>query len=257
MRLPRYILFVFCGLVFLFLIAPLFIVIPISFSSATYLQFPPQGFSLKWYDHYFTSREWIEATILSLEVALIVTAVSVTLGTLLALALIRGNFRGKQIIYPFAISPMIIPLIITAIGVYFFYSQLRIVGTVVGLVAAHSVLAIPYVLVVVGGALRGFDQTLERASLNLGANPVKTFFLVTLPIIKPSVLAASLLAFIVSFDELVIAIFISGTSAVTLPKRMWDGIRLEIDPTIAAVSSLLIGVSTLLLLSLNFIGRKK
>jgi ABC-type spermidine/putrescine transport system permease subunit II len=250
-------LWFFCGVVFLFLILPIFIVIPISFSSASYLQFPPPGLSFKWYLHFFTSRDWIEATILSLEVALIVTVVSVLLGTLLALALVRGNFKGKRIIYPFAISPMIIPLIITAIGVYFFYSWLHIVGTIYGLVAAHTVLAIPYVLVVVSSGLRGLDQTLERAALNLGANPVRTFFLITLPIIKPSVLSAALLAFIVSFDELVIAIFISGTSAVTLPKRMWDGIRLEIDPTIAAVSTLLIVVSTLFLLSLNLVGRRK
>ena len=256
-RLPSFLLYAVCGLIFLLLILPIFIVVPISFSTATYLQFPPPGFSLQWYKNYFSSRDWTQATILSLQVASITTIVATILGTLLAISLVRGNFKGKNLIYSFAVYPMIVPLIIIAIAVYFFYSKLRIVGTVPGLVAAHTILTIPYVLVIVSATLKGFDETMERASLSLGANPLKTFLLVTLPIIRPGIISAALFAFIVSFDELVIAIFICGTTAVTLPKRMWDGIRLEIDPTIAAVSSLLIGVSITLLILIEFMRKKQ
>lgn len=256
-RLQSFLLYVACGLVFLFLILPIFIVIPISFSSATYLQFPPPGFSLKWYYNYFSSRTWIDATILSLQVASMSTIIATTLGTLLALFIVRGNLKGKNLIFFFTVSPMIVPLIIIAIAIYFFYAKLHIIGTVSGLVAAHTVLAIPYVLVIVSTTLKGFDETLERASLSLGANPLKTFFLITLPVIKPGLISAALFAFIVSFDELVLAIFITGTSAVTLPKRMWEGIRFEIDPTVAAVSSLLIVLSTTLLVLVTFIRKKR
>ena len=256
-RLTSLFLHIFCGFVFLFLILPIFVVVPISFSSATYLKFPPPGFSLQWYNNFFTSQDWTSATIMSLQVASITTAIATVLGTLLAISLLRGNFRGKILIFSFAVSPMIVPVIIIAISVYFFYSKLQVVGTMTGLVAAHTILAIPYVFVIVTATLQGFDETLERASLSLGANPLKTFLFVTLPSIKSGVMSAALFAFITSFDELVIAIFISGTSAVTLPKRMWDGIRLEIDPTIAAVSSLLIGFSVLVFIVAGLTKRSK
>ena len=248
---------IFCGFVFLFLISPTLIVIPISFSSSRFLKFPPPGFSLQWYENYFGGRDWISATVLSFEVAAITTITATILGTLLAVTLVRGKFPCKNIIYFMAVSPMIVPLIITAISLYFFFSKLHLVGTIPGLVAAHTVLTIPFVLVIVSGTLKGFDETLERASLSLGANPLKTFLYVTFPIIRPGVISGALFAFIISFDELVVVIFISGVSGVTLPKRMWDGIRLEIDPTIAAVSSLLVGLSSMMLLLMNVIKRNE
>ena len=249
--------YLFCALVFLFLVAPIAIVVPMSFSSARFLKFPPPGFSLQWYANYFNSPDWIGATLTSIQVACLVTLLATTLGTLLALALTRGRFRGRGLVYAFSVSPMIIPLIISAIAIYFLYAKLHLVGTITGLVLAHTILAIPFVLILVSSTLKGFDPTLERAALSLGANPVKTFFLVTLPVIRPGVISAALFAFITSFDELVIAIFISGVHAVTLPKRMWDGIRMEIDPTIAAVSSLLIGVSVLLMLLVELLRRRQ
>ena len=255
-RLPSYFLYAFCALVFLYLIMPIFIVIPMSFSSSMFLKFPPPGFSLQWYKNYLTSRDWMEATWVSVRVASATTLIATFLGTLLAFALVRGRFRGKNLIYSFAVSPMIVPLIIVAIAVYFFYSKIRLVGTLSGMVAAHTLLATPFVLVIVTSTLKGFDETLERASLSLGANPLKTFLLVTLPIIKPGVISGAFFAFITSFDELVVAIFVAGTHAVTLPKRMWDGIRLEIDPTISAVSSIFIGLSVLLMIAIELIRRR-
>jgi len=249
--------YVLCGLVFVFLVAPIAIIVPMSFSSARFLKFPPPGFSLQWYANYFNSPDWIGATLTSLQVALLTTLLATTLGTLLAVALTRGKFKGRSLLYAFAVSPMIIPLIISAIAIYFFYAKLHLVGTITGLVLAHTLLAIPFVLILVSSTLKGFDATLERASLSLGANPVKTFLLVTLPVIRPGVISAALFAFITSFDELVIAIFISGVHAVTLPKRMWDGIRMEIDPTIAAVSSMLIGVSILLMILVQILKRRQ
>ncbi|MBW2058428.1 MAG: ABC transporter permease [Deltaproteobacteria bacterium] len=256
-KVSSYILYVFCGFVFLLLVAPTFVVVPISFSSSRFLQFPPPGFSTQWYENYFTSRDWMEATWTSLQIASAVCILATVLGTILAVALVKGRFPGKNMIYALAVSPMIIPLIISAVAIYFFYSRLHMVGTKAGVVIAHTILAIPFVLVIVSSALKGFDETLERASLSLGANPLKTFLLVTLPVIRPAVISGALFAFITSFDEVVIVIFIAGTHAVTLPKRMWDGIRLEIDPTIAAVASLLIGLSVLLMIAISLHRKRR
>jgi len=255
-RLGSFFLYVSCGLVFIFLIAPLFIVIPISFSSSRFLTFPPPGFSLQWYENYFGSRDWLEPTLVSFQAAFLTTITATILGTLLAVALVKGKFAGKNIVYSIAISPMIVPFIITAVAIYFFYSKLHLVGTIHGLVAAHTVMAIPFVLILVSTTLKGFDETLERASLSLGASPLKTFLFVTLPIIKPGVISGAFFAFIISFDELVIAIFISGIHAVTLPKRMWENIRLEIDPTIAAVASMLICLSVLMMVVIELLRKR-
>ena len=241
----------------MFLLLPIFIIIPISFSSARYLMFPPPGFSLQWYENYFFSRSWMDATLVSLQVASITTITATILGTLLAISLVRAKFPGKDLFYSFAVSPLIIPPIISAISLYFFFSKLHLVGTIFGLVTAHTILAIPFVLVLVSATLKGLDETLERAAISLGASPLKTFFYVILPNIRPGIISGALFAFIISFDELVIVIFISGAKTVTLPKRMWDGIRLEIDPTIAAVSSILIAISILLMVCISLLQKNK
>lgn len=251
------VLYTYCGLVFFLLVAPLFIVIPISFSSDQYLRFPPSGFSLQWYEKYFSSRQWMDATWISFEVAVATAILATILGTMLALALVRGKFPGKNIIYSLAVSPMIVPLIITAIGIYFFFARLKLVGSIPGVVAAHTVLAIPLVLILVMATLKGFDDTLEKAALSLGANPLKTFLHVTLPVIRPGVVSGALFAFIASFDELVVIIFVAGTHAVTLPKKMWESIREEIEPTIAAVATLLIVLSVVLMVSIELVRSKQ
>ncbi|MCL4459917.1 MAG: ABC transporter permease [Chloroflexi bacterium] len=238
-----------CGAIVIFLILPIFIIIPISFSSSLYLEFPPKGFSLQWYQDYFGGPGWVQATLLSVEVASVVMILATILGTLSAFGFVRGRFPGKGLIYGFILSPLIVPSIITAIAVYFLYASLRLVGTALGMILAHTVLAIPLVVVIVSATLAGFDTSLERAAMSLGANPLQTFRRVTLPIISPGVFTAAIFAFLTSFDEVVIAIFIAGTRAVTLPKKMWEGVWLEINPTIAAVSSFLIVLTVLILVT--------
>jgi putative spermidine/putrescine transport system permease protein len=254
-RLGRAALYVVCGAVFFYLIVPVLVVVPMSFSSSRYLQFPPPGLSLRWYANYLGDPEWTGATVRSLVVALVVTLVCTVVGTLAALGLVRGSFPGKQLVNGLIVSPMVVPVIIVAIALYFFYAPFKawgfpLIGTVPGLVIAHCLLALPLVVINVSATLKGFDRHLEMASQNLGASPLVTFRRVTFPLIRPGVVSGALFAFITSFDELVIAIFISGSTARTLPVKMWEGIRLEIDPTIAAVSSLLIGLSVALLLTL-------
>ena len=239
-------LLVFALATVVFLVAPLAVVLPISFSAAKYLTFPPPGWSLQWYERYLGSREWMSATGRSVEVALLTTAAATAVGTAAALAL-RRPFRGRTLVRLVVLAPLVVPVIIVAIAIYGLYARLKLVGTLHGLVLAHTVLALPFVVVIVSATLRGLDDTLELAAQSLGANRWQTFRLVTLPLIRPGVVSAALLAFITSFDEVVVAIFVSGTQAATLPKQMWDGIRTEIDPTVAAVSTLLIVVTTLAL----------
>jgi ABC-type spermidine/putrescine transport system permease subunit II len=250
------IFYLLCGLIFLYLIFPILIVIPISFSSSSYLEFPPRGFSLRWFINFFTRRDWLSATLLSVKVALMVTIFSTLLGIPASFALARSKFFGKDWVYAFILSPMIVPLIITAIAIYFLYAKLKLIGSSFGLVLGHSTLAIPKVVIILIATLQTFDETLEKASMSLGANPLRTFFKVTLPVIRPGVISAAVFAFITSFDELIITMFICGAKSVTLPKRMWDGIRLEIDPTIAAVSSFIIFVSILILFLAEFFRRR-
>ncbi len=254
--LGQWLLYLVAGLILLYLVFPVFVVIPVSFSSAQYLQFPPPGFSLQWYDNYFARPDWVAATWLSLRVALLTALLATMLGTAASIALVRGHFPGRQLMNSFLVSPLIIPTIIVAIGVYFFFAQLRFIGNPFALSLAHTTLAIPFVVVNVSATLYGFDERLEYAAMNLGANRWQTFRRITLPIIRPGVLAGALFAFITSFDELIVALFISGTGAVTLPRKMWDSLRQEIDPTIAAVSSLMIVISVLLLVSAELLRQR-
>jgi putative spermidine/putrescine transport system permease protein len=243
-------------LTLVFLVAPVFVVFPLSFSASPYLEFPPSGFSLQWYGRYFDSDKWTTATVLSVEIALGTTALALLLGIPAAFGLVRGEFRGKGLLVAFFMAPIIIPYIITAIAVYFLFAHLGLVGTRLGLLAAHTLLALPKVVIIVAAALKGFDRALERASLSLGASPLATFRRVTFPVIRPAVVTAALFAFLTSFDELILSMFITGPTAVTLPKRMWDAVRLEIDPTIAAASSLIIAVAVVILVSTEVLRRR-
>lgn len=252
----RSLLYVICSLVIIFLLFPIFIIIPMSFNTSDAFEFPPSGFSLQWYSNFFGRSDWFGPTILSLRVALLVSLVSICLGTPGALALVRGKFRGLATVNAFVLSPMIVPPIIIAVGIYFLFAKMRIIGTEVSLVMAHSILAIPFVVINVSAMLKGLNQNIEQAALNLGANRFQAFFYVTLPMIRPGIVSGGILAFITSFDELIIAIFISGSSAVTLPKKMWESVRIESDPTVAAVSSLLIGMSIAILLSVELLRRR-
>jgi len=233
--------------VLLYMALPILIIVVLSFSSASYLTFPPPAFGVRWYRAYLGSAEWLAATGLSLSVAASVVVLATVLGTLAALGLARLRPVLRAFAAALILSPLIVPVIVVAIGIYYAFSRYGLVGTPVGLVLAHTCLAVPFVVISVSASLAGFDRRLEQAALSLGATPWGTFRQVTLPLIRPGVLVGALFAFITSFDELIVALFLSGSGAVTLPRRMWDDLRFAIDPTIAAVSTLTIVLTASLL----------
>jgi putative spermidine/putrescine transport system permease protein len=243
------------GCVALFLLLPIGIIIPLSFSSAQYLQFPPPGFSLQWYARFFGRPEWMASLWLSLRVAVMSTVFTVTLGVLAALALVRGRFAGKSAAYAVILSPMIVPTIITAIAVYFFFARLHMIGSPLAMALGHTVVALPLVVIIVSATLQAFDVRLEHAAISLGASPARAFLAVTLPVVSPGVISGALFAFLTSFDELLIPLFLSGPTSMTLPVRIWTNVIMQIDPTIAAVSSFLIGVAVVVLGSVAMLRR--
>jgi putative spermidine/putrescine transport system permease protein len=238
----------FTGVVLVFMVTPILIIIPMSFGTTTHLAFPPRGFTLGWYAHYVTDTAWMAATGLSFRVAAVTTVVAVVLGTLGAIGLVRTTFVRKDLLYLTILSPLIVPSIVSAVAIYFLFVQLRLVGGFWAFVLAHTVLAIPVVVMVVAAALRRVDESLERAATILGATRPRAFVSVTLPIIRSSIIAGGLFAFITSFDEIVLALFLAGTTSSTLPKKMWESLRFQIDPTISAVSTLLVVLSLVVLI---------
>ena len=256
-RIFRWLQIIYCSLVLAFLLAPVLIVIPMAFSSSRYLTFPPPGLSLQYFDEIFfgeiarqsgkASKDWLSALKNTILIGVTTSAIATVLGTTAAIGIVRGRFPGKSLLTAFLISPMIIPLIITAVGMFFLFVQLNLIGTFAGMVIAHTVLAAPFVVIVVSANLYGLDPNLERAAMGLGASPVRAFLTVTVPIIAPGVITGALFAFITSFDEIVVALFLSGANFRTLPVRMFEGLRFEIDPAISAVGTLVILVATLIL----------
>jgi putative spermidine/putrescine transport system permease protein len=233
--------------VLVFLVAPVLIIVPMSFGETAYLSFPPRGFTLDWYARYLEDSDWMAATALSFRVAIVTAVLSVALGTLAAIGLVRGEYRAKSVVFFIVLAPLIVPVIVSAVAVYFVLVRMQLVGNFWAFVIAHVVLATPVVLLVVSAALRRVDQSLERAATILGATRARAFLEVTLPVLRPALISALLFAFITSFDEIVMALFLAGTTSATLPKRMWESLRFQIDPTIAAISTLLIVLSLLVL----------
>ena len=248
-RIGRWSFTVYCGLVLLFLAAPIVIVVPLAFSSVDFLRFPPPSYSLRWFHNFFSRRDWIEAAVNSFKIGLLTAVLATTLGTAATYGLVRGRSRRKDALYAFFISPMIVPNIVFALALYYLFSRLRMVGNMWSLVLGHTVLALPPVIIVLSASLQSVDYALEQAAMIHGAPRLRAFREVTLPLIFPGMITAALFAFLVSFDDLLIAVFLSGSSAVTLPKRMWDGVRLEIDPTVAAVALLVMLLPTLILIA--------
>jgi putative spermidine/putrescine transport system permease protein len=244
------------GLLLAFLAFPIIVVCVVSFSSATYLSFPPPAFGLKWYAAYFGSEDWLRPTWLSLWVAAAVVVLSTGLGTLAALGIRRLPRPLRILVTGLILSPLIVPIIVVAIGLYYAYARFGMVGTPLAMVLAHTCLAVPFVVTSVSASLAGIDPRLEQAALSLGATPRAAFWQVTLPLIQPGVLVGALFAFITSFDELVVALFLSGSGAVTLPRRMWDDLRFQIDPTIAAVSTLVIVLTAALMFGAHVLRRR-
>ena len=253
-----YALRIFCISVLLFLLLPILVIIPLSFSSSTFLSYPVPGWSLRWYENLFTSDDWIRATRNSFIVAPLATLLATVLGTLAAVGLARVQFFGKGALMSLLIAPMVVPVVVVGVSTYLFFVQIGLADTYLGLVLVHAALGAPFVLTTVLATLQGFNHNLVRASLGLGAPPITTFFRVTLPIIAPGVISGALFAFATSFDEVVVTLFIAGPSQVTLPRQMFTGIRENISPTIAAVATLLIIFTTLLMLALEWIrGRRR
>ncbi|HEY0525069.1 MAG TPA: ABC transporter permease [Stellaceae bacterium] len=235
----------FCVLVFLFLVAPILAVVPLSFTSGTFLIYPLPGLSLRWYHDLFTAPEWIRSLKNSLIVGLAATALATVLGTLASIGLVRGRLPFSGLIMGLVLSPMIVPVIITAVGLYFLFAPLGITGTYAGLILAHTVLATPFVVITVSASLQSFNDTLWRAAASLGASPTTTFFRVVLPIITPGVVSGCLFAFAASFDEVVTVILLAGPEQRTLPRQMFIGIRENFSPTITAAATFMIVVSCL------------
>lgn len=247
---------IFSWTVIAFIIVPILILFPLSLSGATFLEFPPSSLSLRWYNNYFSRPDWIAATITSFQVALPVTLISTAIGTAAAIATSRTQGTLTGFIRGVLISPIIIPHILIAIAIYFMFAKLRLIGSIGGLIVSHCVIALPVVLIIVEGALRRADLGPERAAQTLGAGPVRAFMSTTFVAIRPSVVTAALFCFLTSFDDVVIALFLAGTNA-TLPKRMWEGVVFEIDPTIAAASTLLVLLSIAIVLAVDLVAGRK
>lgn len=240
--------------VVVFIAAPLIIVVPMSFSDARSLQFPPPGYWLGYYAAYFTDMNWLRPTWNSILIATATTVLTMVLVVPATFALVRHRFRGKSVADLMMLMPLAVPHIVMAVGYYSFFGNIGIVHTHLGVILAHTCLSVPIAFLVLSANLKGFDRTLERAAQSLGASPTRTFIHVTLPILRPGLIISALFAFIQSFDETVVAIFISGRGAETLPRKMFDSIRQEADPVIAVISTLLfvvvlIGLTAPLLLA--------
>jgi putative spermidine/putrescine transport system permease protein len=232
-----------------FLLAPTAIVIVLSFSSNAILFFPPSGFGVHWYGNFFHDPTWRDSAITSLKVAVLSTLLATVLGTLTALGLVRGRFIGRSLITAVILSPLIAPTVIVGLGMYIMYLRVHLVGTLLAFVAAHAALGMPFVVVNVAANLRTVDRNLELAARNLGAGSLQTFLRITLPLILPGVLAGALFSFITSWDEVVVALFLSTAVLQTLPVTMWTGVQYGVDPTVAAASTIVTGVSLMLLIA--------
>jgi putative spermidine/putrescine transport system permease protein len=247
-----------CIGVLVFLLLPILVIIPLSFSDSTFLIYPITTWSLRWYENLFSSAEWMRAAKNSFIVAPAATLIATSLGTMAAVGLARANFPFKGLLMSVLIAPMVVPIIVVGVGTYLFFARIGLADTYTALILVHAALGAPFVLTTVLATLQGFNQNLVRASLSLGANPLSTFFRVTLPVIAPGVISGALFAFATSFDEVVVALFLAGAEQVTLPRQMFTGIRENISPTIAAVATLLIVFTTSLLLVLEWLrGRRR
>ncbi|MDH2348840.1 ABC transporter permease [Bradyrhizobium sp. SSUT77] len=245
-----------CGAVLLFLIAPILVIIPLSFNSVPFFTFPMPGLSLRWYEEFFLTERWQGALHNSIFVAVSVTLLSTILGTLAALGLSRPNFPWRAPVMSVLISPIIVPVVITGVGVYFFYADVGLLNTYAALILAHTTLATPFVVITVSATLMGFDHSLTRAAAGLGAPPITVFFKITLPLILPGMITGSLFAFGTSFDEVVVALFVSSAEQRTLPRVMFSGIRESISPTITAAATVLILFSLTMLTTIELLRRR-
>lgn len=251
-----------CAGVFAFLVAPLLIIVPLSFNAEPYFTFTegmlrlqPEAWSLRWYQGIYADAEWARALRNSLFIGVCATAIATLLGTLAALGLARTAMPGRRLVMALLISPLVTPIVISATGMYFFYSGLGLAQSYTGLILAHAALGTPFVVITVTATLAGFDNTLMRAAYSLGAGPLRSFGRVQLPLIMPGLLAGALFAFAASFDEVVVVLFMAGLEQRTIPRQMWSGIREQISPEILAVATCLIVFSLLFLIGVEWLRR--
>jgi putative spermidine/putrescine transport system permease protein len=264
-RIWHYTYLTICGLVFFFLIAPLFVILPLSFNAEQYIHFSskmlaldPEGFSLRWYKDMIwgTKNPWGLATKNSLIIAFFATIGSTILGTVAALGLSSRHMPYKAAFMALLISPMIVPLIISGTAIFFFMAKVGLAATHTGIILSHIILGTPFVVITVTATLSGFDHSVTRAAASLGSNPVNTFMKVTLPLITPGVISGALFAFVTSFDEVIVVLFLAGLENTTIPIQMWVGLREQLSPTILAVATCLIIMSTLILVSAELLRRR-
>ena len=274
-RIGYYSFLTYCGFVFFFLIAPIFVVLPLSFSSSPFFEFTrefmsfeSEAWSVRWYKQMLgicdpneiittvCTDKWMKGTVNSFYIGFVSTFLATALGTIAALGLSRPHMPFKGLIMAILISPMIVPLIITAAGMFFFYSKLGLTHSYTGLILAHTALGTPFVVITVTATLTGFDNNLIRASQSLGADTMRTFFKVIMPLILPGIISGALFAFITSFDEVVIVMFMASLDQLTIPKQMWAGIRQEISPVILCMATCLVVLSIFLLTTVELLRRR-
>jgi putative spermidine/putrescine transport system permease protein len=250
-------LYAISSLIMLFLVAPTLIVVPMSFSESSYLEFPPRQWSTRWYENYFHSTEWVSATVTSLTAAFLTMVVATPIGVSAAYGLHTSQMKAGKLVFVLLITPMMVPLILIAIGAFYAYVKLNLLYTMLGLVLAHTVLALPLVLIVTASALKSYDMNQEMAARSLGAPRWWAFITVTLPQIRFAVITAALLSFLSSFDEVVVAMFISGGDNSTLTRNMFNALRDQIDPTIASISTIMIVITSLLMTLAQLFGKAR
>ena len=255
-KVAHYAVRVFVGVVLLFLIAPIIAVMPLSFNSETFFSYPMPGYSLRWYEDFFFNERWTGALKMSFLIAIATTILATFLGTIAALGLSRANLPARASVMAVLISPMIVPVIISAVGMFKFYAQMGIAGTLVGVILAHTALATPFVVITVTATLSSFDKTLIRAGASCGAAPHTVFFKVVMPLILPGMISGALFAFVTSFDEVVVVLFLASPEQRTLPLQMFSGIREMISPTITAAATVLVLISTAMLVTVEVLRRR-
>jgi putative spermidine/putrescine transport system permease protein len=255
-RIGHWALVLFCAAVLLFLIAPVLVVVPLAFNNEPYFRFPIEIYSLRWFKELFTNPVWLQAIFNSVLTATLATLLATTLGTLAAVGLNHHNLPGKRFLMAVLISPMIVPVVVLAVGSYLFFSRLGIANNLLGIVLVHAVLGMPFVVITVTATLGGFDMNLMRAARGLGASQWEAFRRIMLPLVWPGVLSGALFAFATSFDEVVVVLFLGGPEQTTLPRQMWTGLREQLSPTILSAAFMLILFAIAMLLTLEMLRRR-
>lgn len=246
----------FTTLVAAFLLLPVVFIVLLSFGSSRWLAFPPPGWTLKWYQELFADPSWIEAALTSARIATMTAILAVAIGLLASFALVRGQFRGREILRGLLLTPMVLPVVVFAIAIYAFFLRLGLGGTTVGFVVAHTVLALPFAIIPIATALEGFDKSIEDAAIVCGASPFQAKLRITLPSIRIGIFSAVIFSFLASWDEVVVAIFMASPTLQTLPVKIWGSLRSDLTPVIAAASSLLVALTLALMIVTALLRRK-